>query len=166
MSAPSEAPASEKQEEAEASQETTRLLHKATAPVRLALALLYFHFGFLKFFPDLSAAEMLSTQTILRMRLGIDAHTALYLLALFEVAIALMLVLRVPMRIVFPIFVLHILGAMSPLVLLPELAFKFAPFAPTMEGQYIFKNIVLLAAAWTLYRADMVRPPLRTRTTT
>lgn len=124
------------------------------APIRTALALLYFHFGVLKFFPDLSSAEMLSTQTILRLRLGIDAHTALLLLAVFEVALALALILRVPMRFVFPPFVLHMLGAMSPLILLPELAFKFAPFAPTLEGQYILKNLVLLAGGWTLFRVE------------
>ena len=32
--------------------------------------------------------------------------------------------------------------------------FKFAPFAPTLEGQYIMKNVVLLAAAWTLFRFE------------
>jgi uncharacterized membrane protein YkgB len=127
---------------------------RAVTPIRVALALLYFYLGILKFFPDLSPAEMLATQTILRFRLGFTAHTALVVLAVFEVSIALMLILRVPMKVVFPVFVVHMMGAMSPLVLLPELTFKFAPFAPTFEGQYIVKNIVLLAAGWTLYRYE------------
>jgi len=124
------------------------------APIRIALALIYFHFGFLKFFPDLSAAEMLSTQTIIRLRLGLDAHTALYLLAVFECAIGLLFVLRVSMRIVFPIFLAHMAGTLLPLFLLPELTFKFAPFAPTFEGQYILKNSVVIAAGWTLFLAE------------
>ena len=123
-------------------------------PIRIALALIYFHFGFLKFFPDLSAAEMLSTQTIIRLRLGLDAHTALYLLAVFECTIGLLFVLRVSMRIVFPIFLAHMAGTLLPLVLLPELTFKFAPFAPTFEGQYILKNSVVIAAGWTLFLAE------------
>jgi len=134
------------------------LLRRTTTPIRIALALIYFHFGFLKFFPDLSAAEMLSTQTIIRLRMGFDAHTALVVLACFEVAIGLLFVTRVSMRWVFPIFLAHMAGTLLPLVLLPELTFKFAPFAPTLEGQYIIKNAVVIAAGWTLYRAETIRP--------
>ena len=39
------------------------------------------------------------------------------------------------------------LGAMSPIVLNPEAVFVAAPFVLTLEGQYIVKNLVLLAAA-------------------
>ena len=48
------------------------------------------------------------------------------------------------------IFFAHMLGTIMPLFLLPELVFKFAPFGPTMEGQYILKNIVFVAAGWTV----------------
>jgi hypothetical protein len=123
-------------------------------PIRASLVLVYFQFGILKFFPDLSSAEMISTQTVLHLGFGLDAHTALFVVACFEVALALMFALRVPMKIVFPIFAVHMAGTMAPLVLLPELAFKFAPFAPTFEGQYILKNLVLLAAGWTLFRLE------------
>ena len=36
---------------------------------------------------------------------------------------------------------------MSPIVLNPEAVFVAAPFVLTLEGQYIVKNLVLLAAA-------------------
>lgn len=130
------------------------VLIQATRPIRFALALVYFFFGVLKFFPDLSTAEMLATQTILRLRLGMSATTALFALALFECGIGLAFALGVRMRILFPIFLVHMLGTLAPLVLLPELTFKFAPFAPTLEGQYILKNAVLIAAGWALYRAE------------
>ena len=42
------------------------------------------------------------------------------------------------------------IGTFLPLVLLPEFTFKVAPLAPNIEGQYIFKNIVFLAAGWTV----------------
>ncbi len=42
------------------------------------------------------------------------------------------------------------IGTFSPIVVLPELAFKIFPFAPTMEGQYILKNVVFVAAGWGL----------------
>ncbi len=133
------------------------LLARAVKPIRASLAIVYFHFGVLKFFPDLSSAEMLATQTILRLRLGVDAHTTLYGLALFECAIALMLVLNVSMRVVFPLFITHMLGTFLPVFFLPELAFKYMPFAPNLVGQYILKNLVFIAAGWALYLGDSSR---------
>jgi DNA-binding CsgD family transcriptional regulator len=45
--------------------------------LRLALGLIFFHFGFLKFFPDLSPAEMIASQTVMRLTGGsFDAPTA------------------------------------------------------------------------------------------
>ena len=130
------------------------LLLRAVKPIRASLAIVYFHFGVLKFFPDLSSAEMLATQTILCLRLGVDVHTILYGLALFECSIALMLVLHVSMRVVFPLFILHMLGTFLPVFFLPELAFKYLPLAPNLVGQYIIKNFVFIAAGWALYLAD------------
>lgn len=37
-----------------------------------------------------------------------------------------------------------------PIFLLPEFAFKFVPFAPSLEGQYILKNLVLVSAGWAV----------------
>ena len=37
-----------------------------------------------------------------------------------------------------------------PLVLLPSVCFTEVPFAPTLEGQYIMKNLVLIAAAMVI----------------
>jgi hypothetical protein len=36
---------------------------------------------------------------------------------------------------------------MLPLVLLPEVTFSSFPFGLTLEGQYIIKNLTLIAAA-------------------
>ena len=38
-------------------------------------------------------------------------------------------------------------GDDSALFLLPEVCFTQIPFAPTLEGQYIIKNLILLSAA-------------------
>ena len=117
--------------------------------VRIALGFVYFHFGFLKLFPDLSPAEMLATQTIIRLTGGmLDASDALFFLAILEVTLGLALLFNVFMRLAFGLFLLHMAGTFSPIILLPELAFKVFPFAPTIEGQYILKNIVFVAAGW------------------
>jgi len=38
-------------------------------------------------------------------------------------------------------------GTITPLVLFPVETWTRFPYAPTLEGQYIIKNIVLVAAA-------------------
>jgi hypothetical protein len=38
-------------------------------------------------------------------------------------------------------------GTLTPLLLFPTLTFTHVPFAPTLEGQYIIKNLVLISAA-------------------
>lgn len=115
--------------------------------LRISLGLIYFHFGILKFFPDLSPAELLAGQTIMRLTSGfVDAHQAMFWLAVLECGLGLCLLFNVFMRTAFVLFLLHMVGTFAPLFVLPELTFKIAPLAPTMEGQYILKNIVFVAA--------------------
>lgn len=124
--------------------------------LRIVLGIVYFHFGFLKFFPDLSPAELLASQTIMRLTNGLlDAHTALFYLAIMECLLGLALIFNVGMRLAFVLFVFHMLGTFAPLIVLPELTFRIAPLAPTMEGQYILKNTVFVAAGWAV-----LMPPL------
>ncbi|MFO0914316.1 MAG: hypothetical protein U0795_15255 [Pirellulales bacterium] len=123
--------------------------------LRLALGIVYLHFGFLKFYPDLSPAELLATQTVMNLSgQFLDAEQSLLLLAIFETLIGLGFLFHLFPRIMFALFTIHMLGTFAPLFLLPEFAFKIAPFAPTLEGQYILKNIVFLAAGWTVLLPD------------
>ena len=119
--------------------------------LRLALGLIFFHFGFLKFFPDLSPAEMIASQTVMRLTGGsLDARTAMWWLALLECSIGVGFLLNAGLRVVSVLFLLHMVGTFMPLFVLPELAFKMGVLAPTLEGQYILKNIVFVAAGWTV----------------
>lgn len=119
--------------------------------LRISLGIVYFHFGLLKFFPDLSPAELLASQTIIRLTGGmLGASDALFILAIMEVSLGLCLIFNVFMRFAFVLFIFHMIGTFTPIIVLPELAFKIFPYAPTMEGQYILKNIVFVAAGWGL----------------
>ena len=127
--------------------------HAAPSPhlLRLALGLIFFHFGFLKFYPDLSPAEMIASQTVMRLTGGgFDARTAMCWLALLECSIGVGFLLNAGLRVVSVLFLLHMVGTFMPLFVLPELAFKMGVLAPTLEGQYILKNIVFVAAGWTV----------------
>jgi hypothetical protein len=44
----------------------------------------------------------------------------------------------------------QMVGAMAPLVLFSGEVFRVFPVAPTLEGQYILKNLVLVGAAMVL----------------
>ena len=47
--------------------------------------------------------------------------------------------------------VLHLLGTFLPLALFPADTWKIFPYVPTLTGQYILKNLVLLIAALAVY---------------
>ena len=121
--------------------------------LRLSLGYVYLHFGFLKFFPDLSPAELIATQTVMAFSMHtLDAATSQLYLAILECAIGLGLLFNIFPRLVFGLFIFHMFGTFLPMFLLPEFTFKIAPFAPSLEGQYIFKNVVYVAAGWTVLK--------------
>lgn len=115
--------------------------------LRLTVGFVYFYFGFLKFFPDLSSAELLAGEAITRMTgHGMSASTGLWWLAVLECAIGLAFLLDVLLPVAYGFFLGHMVCTFLPLFIVPELCFKFAPFAPTLEGQYVLKNLILVAA--------------------
>lgn len=123
--------------------------------LRLALGYVYFHFGILKFYPDFSPAEMIGTQSILAvLGTGLPAPTALKALAILEIAIGIGFLFGLMPRLTRALFTIHIAGTFLPLAVFPELTFQFFPFAPTFEGQYVLKNLVLLTAGWIAFEAD------------
>ena len=119
--------------------------------IRLSLGLIYFHFGFLKFYPDLSPAEVIASYTAQKMSLHwLDSVTVLWLIAVLECVIGLGFLFNVWLRWIGLLFFFHMAATFVPIFILPEFAFKFAPLAPTIEGQYVLKNFVLVAAGWVL----------------
>ena len=119
--------------------------------LRMALGIVFFWFGALKLIPGLSPAEDLAGRTIEQLTFGaIPASVALPVLALWEVAIGLGLLLGRWMRVTLLLLFVQMAGTITPLFLFPEETFVSFPFVPTLEGQYIIKNVVLVAAAIVL----------------
>ena len=54
------------------------------------------------------------------------------------------------MRLTLALLFVQMLGTLTPLFLFPHEAFSRLYFAPTLEGQYIIKNLVLISAGLTL----------------
>jgi len=115
--------------------------------LRVSLGIVFLWFGFLKFFPDLSPAQSLAGDTIEKLTFGVvPAGTAVVILAVWETLIGLGLLLGVFLRATLLLLWLQMLGTFTPLFLFPDECFTHVPYAPTLEGQYIIKNIVLISA--------------------
>jgi uncharacterized membrane protein YphA (DoxX/SURF4 family) len=115
--------------------------------LRVALGFVFLWFGALKYFPDLSPAQTLALRTIDALTLGlIPAGVSLVLLATLECAIGLGLISGRFMRLTLLLLAFQMVGAASPLFLFPAEVFTQFPYAPTLEGQYIIKNVVLVSA--------------------
>lgn len=116
--------------------------------LRISLGINFLWFGVLKFFPGMSPAQELATGTIERLTFGIvQPELSIYLLAFWETLIGVGLIAGRYLRATLLLLFLQMLGTLTPLVLFPEQTFVHFPFAPTLEGQYIIKNLVLISAA-------------------
>jgi uncharacterized membrane protein YphA (DoxX/SURF4 family) len=136
--------------------------------LRIGLGIVFFWFGFLKFFPGLSPAENLATRTIEMLTFGlIPPGISLPLLATWESLIGLGLIFGVFMRATLLLLFLQMLGTITPIFFFPQEIFTVFPIAPTLEGQYIIKNAVLISAGlvlgatvrggWTVADPDIAR---------
>lgn len=113
--------------------------------LRVCLGLIIAGFGVLKFFPGVSPAEPLVTRAVDTLTFGvITGQTALVVTAIAECAIGLMLISGRFLRTGLILLAGCALGWMSPLALFP--ADLFTAGGPTLEAQYILKDIVLGAA--------------------
>jgi len=115
---------------------------------RIALGIVFLWFGIIKFVPDWSPAAELATRTIDRLSFGLIGPTlSLPMLALWESLIGIGLLTGRYLRATLLLLFAQMPGTMTPLVLFPHETFRAFPYAPTLEGQYIIKNLVLIGAA-------------------
>lgn len=115
---------------------------------RLGLGVVFLWFGVLKFFPGLSPAQELAGRTIEALTLGlVGPELSLPALAAWESLIGLGLLSGRFLRATLFLLAAQMVGTLTPLFLFPGEVFTQIPYAPTLEGQYIIKNIVLIGAA-------------------
>lgn len=116
--------------------------------LRYSIGLIFIWFGALKFVPGLSPAQELATSTIELLTFGmISLQVSLIMLATLEVGIGLLLISGRWLRLTIFLLMFQMIGTMTPVFLFPELVFTSFPYGLTMEGQYIFKNFVVISAA-------------------
>jgi uncharacterized membrane protein YphA (DoxX/SURF4 family) len=121
--------------------------------LRCSIGIIYIWFGMLKFFHGYSPAEDLAINTIHKLTAGlIPAQTSIILLAIWETALGLLLILGFQTKKVLLFLVLHMVCTFTPLLFFPDVSFKIAPYGFTLVGQYIMKNIIIISAAWVLWQ--------------
>lgn len=112
---------------------------------RFGLFVIFFWFGLLKVVglsPASAVVERLFNQTIPFMSFG----TFLILFGLFECLIGILFLIRGAERVVIPLLFIHMITTFGPLFLLPQETWS-GFLVPTLEGQYIIKNLVIIAVA-------------------
>lgn len=124
---------------------------------RFALFTIYFWFGALKVFgfsPANPLVKQLLSQTLPQM----SFETFILFFGLLEALIGLLFLMKNEWisRVTIAIMWLHMATTILPLFILPQIAWS-APFVPTLEGQYIIKNVALIAL--TIQLASTIHKP-------
>ena len=113
--------------------------------MRIALAVVYIWFGTLKIF-GMSPAGDLVEKTVFWFR----PEIFIPVLGICEVLIGVGLLIKrlIPYTIV--LLLLHMTATLFPFFILKNSCFEEFPYGPTLVGQYIIKNLVLVAGAFVI----------------
>lgn len=115
---------------------------------RFGLFVIFFWFGILKVIglsPAAPLVQALFEQTISFM----SFDTFIILFGLFECLIGILFIIRGLERLVIPLLFAHMITTFMPLFLVPGMTWS-SFLVPTLEGQYIIKNLVIIAAAMAI----------------
>lgn len=110
--------------------------------MRTALSIIYIWFGILKIF-RMSPAGDLVEKTVFWFR----PEFFIPILGICEVLIGLGLLIRKLIPAAIVLLLLHMIATLTPFFILQSSCFEIFPYEPTMIGQYIIKNLVLVAGA-------------------
>ncbi len=127
------------------------LIAHSIAILRISIGAVLLAFGALKFFPGVSPAQALVEQTMGILTFGmIPGGVALVGVALLETVLGIWLISGRAMRGAVYLLGVQLIGIMSPIVLLPGQLFGGPHGAPTLVGQYVIKDIIIVGAALVL----------------
>jgi uncharacterized membrane protein YkgB len=127
-----------------------RTMSKWSIPaIRISFAIIFIWFGILKPF-DVSSAESLLKATVAWLPFG-SPEFWLVAIGWWEVAIGITFLFQRTTKIAIALLFLQMIGTFMPLVFLPEVTFQNGNIlTPSLEGQYIIKNVMIISAALVL----------------
>jgi uncharacterized membrane protein YkgB len=115
--------------------------------LRISIGIIFLWFGGLKFFSGASPAEALAIKTISILSFGyLSSEFIIIALAVLETLIGVGLIFNLFLRETLLLLFLQMMGTFSPVFLFPEEVFNVFPYALTLEGQYIVKNLIIVSA--------------------
>jgi len=126
--------------------------------LRTAIGVVFIWFGALKVV-GLSPAEPLVAATVY----VVSPSLFIPVLGVWEILIGICLLYRPLIRLGILLLFLQLPGTFLPLILVPGAVFETFPYALTVEGQYIVKNLVIIGAALVI--GGTVRSQHRTEQT-
>jgi uncharacterized membrane protein YkgB len=129
---------------------TIKIMRSASRPaIRLSFGIIFIWFGILKPL-HLSPAEGLLKATVVWLPFG-SADNWLIIIGWWEVVIGVFFLFKKTTGIAIILLLTQMVGTFMPLVFLPEVTFQSNNILiPTLEGQYIIKNLIIISAALVL----------------
>ncbi len=121
----------------------------------IALFIVFVWFGALKVIGMSPAGPLvvdLFNHTIGTMMPSMTPDTFMVLFGAFEVLIGILFIIPRMEKVAIALLIPHMIATILPLIFLPAMTWH-GFFAPTLEGQYIIKNLALIACALTIYVA-------------
>ena len=125
--------------------------------IRIPLFFIFFWFGLLKVI-QLSPAQELIVDTVYWMPL-LTPENWVIVIGYWEMLIGLFFLTKITTFFAMLLLFLQMSGTFMPLILLPSVTFQNSNlFLPTLEGQYIIKNIIIIASALVVGRHYLNQP--------
>ena len=117
---------------------------------RVSLFVIYFWFGLLKVVGT-SSANPLVLNLLQKTLPFITFQQFIILFGIFEMVIGIFILLGIFQKLTIFLFVLHMFTTFLPLIFLTEVTWQ-KMWVPTLEGQYILKNVALVSLFLCVYK--------------
>ncbi len=131
--------------------------YKAFVFAHIALFIVFVWFGALKLFGLSPASELVAD--LFERTLGwipyLSASGFVVILGLLEVLIGLLFIIPRMEKFAIGLLIPHMITTIMPLILLPQMTWQ-GILTPSLEGQYIIKNVVIIALAAMVF-ADLTK---------
>ena len=125
-----------------------KMSFKGLNSLRYSLAIIFIWFGILKPLGENPAADLVANTVF-----WFSPDWFVPFLGFWEVGIGVFFLIQRTIKMALILLFLQMPGTFLPLILLPEVTFSHFPYALSLEGQYIIKNLTLIAAAITIGKA-------------
>jgi len=126
---------------------------RSVSLLRYAMGIIFFWFGALKVSGNSPVDEL-----VMQALPWIGDHFFVSLIGIWEMAIGFFLFFKRFLRYGLILLFLHFPGTFFPLFTKPAACFTWIPFGLTLEGQYIFKNLILISAGLVILSTLHNRP--------